>query len=92
MEIKEQLIIQLNTEESLNRDNLVRSSNNNNFNKNYSDCKKPSSKKNFFKNLFDKENFDHGKDNNFCKKPNKNSSVKNTFFVKKLNFFENEVS
>lgn len=59
--------------------------------KNFSDGKKNNSKKHFLKNFFEKEKFDYDKHTDFLNKFNKNSSVKDIFSIKKLNFFGNEV-
>lgn len=88
MEIKDQLIVRLNTEESANIDKSTR----NIYTKNFSDCKKQNSKKNFLINFLETEKFEYDRKNSFLDKINKNSSLKNISSFKKLNFFENEVS
>lgn len=84
------MIIRLNTDESANVETFVK----NNYSKNFSDGKRQNSKKNFLKNFIEKEKFDfenNKKKCGFLDKIKKNSSVKNIFSLKKLNFFENDV-
>jgi len=90
IEIKDQFF-QLNTEDSI----IVKKLNKNNQNiknvKNMTEEKKNNFKNDFIRNFLDQEKFDYDKHlPNYSK--NKNSSVKDMFVTKNLNFLKDEVN